>query len=51
MQVGARECLVTKQDLQNKNFKLVLDRSNILVTECAKGITNPESRTNNLDAR
>jgi len=38
MQVGAKECLVSKQDLQINDLKMVLERSNILVTETAKGI-------------
>jgi len=38
MQVGAKECLVSKQDLQINGLKMVLERSNILVTETAKGI-------------
>ena len=40
MQVGAKECLVSKQDLQINGLKMVLERSNILVTETAKGMKN-----------
>lgn len=36
MQVGAKECLISKQDLQNNDLKMVLERSKILITETNK---------------
>lgn len=38
MQVGAKECLISKQDLQNNDLKVVLERSKILITETNKGM-------------
>lgn len=40
IQVGPKECLARGQDLiiNGGNLKLVLERSNILVTECKSGM-------------
>lgn len=51
MQVGPKECLIQRQDLsaEGSKLKIVLERSNVLVTEAKKADFSSKDSTQDLD--